>query len=100
MLPRAYVFGFCLPVCSDGENSFLAFPSGMQQVHSKIFLERSKGKENLNIAYFQSGPSIITWVGPKSWGWGVGWSPVYVFRMRWEHLSLDSCFVFDTIRRG
>lgn len=40
-------------------------------------------------------------VGLKGRGEGGGdWLSVFVFRMRWEHLSFALCFVFDTIMLG
>lgn len=33
-------------------------------------------------------------------GGGGNWLSVFVFRMRWEHLSFAVCFVFDTIMLG
>lgn len=51
------------------------------------------------VSKFSNLPCTIIRVGPKGGGGG-GRLSIFVFRMRWEHLSFAMCFVFGTIMLG
>lgn len=100
MLPLAYGFAFVsLPIVLMEEMAFLPFPGECSKFLLRSFWkEQGRGKPKYILFLVWS--QYITWVGPKSWGWGVVWLFIFVFRMRWEHLSFNFCFVSDTIGLG
>ena len=65
---------------------------------------RSKGERNLNII----SKLFSSWFQHHNMGWpqrlggegGGNWLSIFVFRMRWEHLSFAMCFVLETVMLG